>query len=170
MFPRPGRQVCISLYHARSFRATTSTTSGFYTHVTASFEVLHIIDVQHSCRSHHAPPLAPVPTYSLSAPQAACDVVRSCCLAPECRVVLTQSGFFVDIVGQVRCAFRWQGSCSIFSRRVYSVFVHHNRLSLGDHTRSRDSSYVFCTVVIQYSILYQFTNAGGPGGGVQDSA
>lgn len=40
--------------------------------------------------------------YSVSASQAACDVVRSCCLAPECRVVLTQSGFFADLVGQIR--------------------------------------------------------------------
>ncbi|CAN0253309.1 unnamed protein product, partial [Laminaria digitata] len=39
--------------------------------------------------------------YRPAACQGACDVIRSCILAPECRAVLTQSGFLADAVAQV---------------------------------------------------------------------
>lgn len=41
--------------------------------------------------------------YGRAAVEAACDVVRSCALSPECRTVLSQSAFFVDAVAQIRC-------------------------------------------------------------------
>ena len=40
--------------------------------------------------------------YGNAACEAACDVVRSCVLSPECRTVLAQSGFFADAVAQIR--------------------------------------------------------------------
>ena len=42
------------------------------------------------------------PEYGRAACEAACDVVRSCALSPECRSLLAQSGFFVDAVAQIR--------------------------------------------------------------------
>lgn len=59
------------------------------------------------CRPSSSSPTAtghgPGQPYGRAAAEAACDVVRSCALSPECRTVMSQSGFFVDAVAQIRC-------------------------------------------------------------------